>query len=424
MAIKDSDVRAYVAPESGSKTYWDKDNTSTESDADDAAIVGFGVRVHASGGRSFFLNYRVGGIEKRYTIGKWPTWKVARARSHAKYLRQQIDKGCDPTAERRDRKTAATIGELVERYVRDHLAVRKRARTVEEKRMLSEIAQILGRDTKVHEIHFGDMEELHKKITQGYGERKPRPVRANRVLAVASKMFSMSLRPLAGENKPWRDAVRGNPCKGIKRNHEEAAGRLYSSKELASISDALAAYPGAAADCIRLVMLTGCRPIEAKSALWPEFDAEPGLWNKPSSHTKQKKQHRTPLSPPALRLIEQLRANRAEPTGPVFPGRGPGGTIDALGHCWQFVRERAGLGKDARLYDLRHTFASLGAGGGLSLPILGRLLGHSSHKTTERYARHLADDPLLAAVTKIGDRITGAHANVGNVVTLPGARRP
>jgi integrase len=71
------------------------------------------------------------------------------------------------------------------------------------------------------------------------------------------------------------------------------------------------------------------------------------------------------------------------------------------------VRKEAGLGKDARLYDLRHTFASVGAGGGLSLPIIGRLLGHTQPRTTQRYA-HLADDPLREAAEKITTVITGA----------------
>ena len=46
--------------------------------------------------------------------------------------------------------------------------------------------------------------------------------------------------------------------------------------------------------------------------------------------------------------------------------------------------------------DLRHTYASLGAGGGLGLPIIGRLLGHAQTATTARYA-HLDNDPLRRA---------------------------
>ena len=62
-----------------------------------------------------------------------------------------------------------------------------------------------------------------------------------------------------------------------------------------------------AADCIRLVMVTGARPGEAMLATWAQFDAQPGFWIKPSSHTKQRKEHRLPLSAPALQLIADIR---------------------------------------------------------------------------------------------------------------------
>jgi integrase len=66
-----------------------------------------------------------------------------------------------------------------------------------------------------------------------------------------------------------------------------------------------------------------------------------------------------------------------------------------LNHQWRAVTKRAGL-DGVRLHDLRHTYASFGAGGGLGLPIIGRLLGHRVPATTARYA-HLADDPLRRA---------------------------
>jgi integrase len=62
---------------------------------------------------------------------------------------------------------------------------------------------------------------------------------------------------------------------------------------------------------------------------------------------------------------------------------------------------------DARIYDLRHTFASTGSGSGLSLPVIGRLLGHANPATTQRYA-HLADDPLRRAADQIGSTIANA----------------
>ena len=194
---------------------------------------------------------------------------------------------------------------------------------------------------------------MHRRVTEARG-----PVRANRVLTICSKMFSLSLSSRQGENTPWRNQAQGNPCKGIERNHEEGRERFFSQAELAAITNALAHYPGVAADCVRLIMLTGCRPAEAMHAEWPEFDKEPGFWVKPSAHVKQRKVHRLPLSPPAIELINRLRAKRAGKW--VFPGDIADEPLKALWHVWAFVRKETGLGKDARLYDLRHTFMICG----------------------------------------------------------------
>jgi len=78
----------------------------------------------------------------------------------------------------------------------------------------------------------------------------------------------------------------------------------------------------------------------------------------------------------------------------------------ALYRRFRSLLSRAGLPR-FRLYDLRHTFAAMGAGGGLSLPIIGRLLGHTQARTTQRYA-HLADDPVREAADKIASAITKA----------------
>jgi integrase len=245
-------------------------------------------------------------------------------------------------------------------------------------------------------------------------------VRANRILACCSTMFALSVVPKAGETLPWRNAVLGNPCKGIERNREEGRERFFSQTELARISDALVEYRGPGGDCIRLIMLTGCRPNEAMRARWSEFDGEPGYWIKPSSHVKQRKTHKLPLNPPALELVDRLRKKRNKSEW-VFPGDVPGQHLAVLWHAWYTVRDRAGLEKGARLYDLRHSFASIGAGGGLSLSIIGRLLGHTQPRTTQRYA-HLADDPLREAAVKIGNVIAGKDGGAPVVPIREGKR--
>jgi integrase len=388
----------------------------------DPRAAGFGVRSYPGGGKSFFVDYRIDGRQRRITIGPFPRWSVDAAREHAKELRRQIDRGLDPAGSKRERREAPTVQDLIDRYVDDHLPKKSKnpTRVSDEKSMLAEIGRHLGKHTKVVDVHGGDVLEMHRKISESLGRLgKPRMVRANRILTVCSKMFSLSLVPRAGETLPWRNAVLGNPCKGIERNHEEGKERFFSQAELAAISDALAQYPGVAADCVRLIMLSGCRPSEAMQATWSEFDNEPGFWIKPSAHVKQRKTHKLPLSPAAIELVDRLRQKRAGKW--VFPGDRAGEHLAALWHIWHFVRDRVGLGADARVYDLRHTFASVGACGGLGLPILGRLLGHTQPRTTARYA-HFADDPLREAAEKIATVISGAGKLGARVLPIRGQR--
>jgi integrase len=426
----------------------------------DTEVKGFAAAIYAptrrnrSGNRSFLLNYRINGVERFYTIGSRPAWTVDAARIEARELRRRVDRGEDIAVEKRERRDAPTVKDLIDRYVADHLPKKSSNphRVGDEKRMLAEIGDQIGLTRKVADVHFGDIEALHKRITAS-----GRPVRANRILAIASKMFSLALKPCAGETKPWRDAAQGNPCKGVGRNLETAKERFFSAAELAALSDALNSdAPGSAADCIRLIMLSGCRPGEAMSASWKEFDAEPGYWVKPSAHVKQRKTHKAPLNPAALELLARLRVKRdaGKSKSPwVFPGQNrPSAPLQQIWSVWYRARElatvalwgasdneaiaavvadlRTSLGReptvkecrteaalrdvklpigllDTRPYDLRHTFASVGAGGGLSLAIIGRLLGHTQSRTTQRYA-HLADDPLREATAKIGSVIAGA----------------
>ncbi len=455
--LTDRLIKVIEPPATGAVTVWDSETT------------GFGVRVfaptkrHPQGDRSFFVNYRVDGRERRYTVGSFREWKVEAARNEAKELRRRIDRGEDPANDRRERREAPTVRDLAERYYREHLPKKAEGSQKNDRAMIEgEILPRLGA-RKVSEVHAGDMQALHRGISES-----GRLVRANRVLACASKMFSLALRPLEGENVPWRDQAQGNPCKGIERNQEEGHERFFSEAELAALGDALAAYGSKpAGDCIRFIMLTGCRPGEAMAATWEQFDAEPGFWVKPSSHTKQRRTHKAPLGPAAIELIEALRAERDKTSRRkrsefVFPGQVHGEQLRQLHYAWKEISEAATLNlladshdekitrlvadfekgngrrpslaemraaailssiklpaglTDARIYDLRHTFASVGAGGGLSLQIIGRLLGHTQARTTMRYA-HLADDPLKEAAAKITKQIAGAGKPKAEVVSL------
>jgi len=402
-------VKALTAPARGERFIWD------------AELKGFAVKVfaptktHPAGARTFVLSYWIDGSERRFRIGAWPDWSAAAARAEAKAIRQRVDRGEDPARERRERREAPTMADLAERYRREHLPRKAEQSQHDDGVMIGHILRQIGADRRVADVHHGDIVALHRAITAS-----GHPVLANRTLACASAMFSLSLKPMAGEDKPWRDQAQGNPCRGVERNQEQAKERFLSSAEIAAAVEGLDAYGRtAAADCIRLIMLTGCRPGEAMLATFEQFDVQPGFWLKPSSHTKQRKEHRLPLAAPALQLIADIRTRRGEVAAGdyVFPGQRAGQPLQQMRRCWDAVCKQAGL-TGVRIYDLRHTFAATGAGGGLSLPLIGRLLGHTQARTTQRYA-HLGDDPLREAADRIANAITKAGKG-GKIVRLRG----
>ena len=447
--LTDAIIRKEPAPAKGSKPLYN------------SGVKGFGCRIYAptkrnpEGSRSFFLNYHADGIERRITIGEFPTWNAKDACAEATKLRKRIDMGEDPAADRRKLRDAPIVQDLIDRYIADHLpgmACFGTYRERDERKMLGQIGDGLGRARRVADVHHGDIEKLHKAITAANG-----PIRANRVLACASICFSLASKPRAGEVEPWRTAAQGNPCKGVQRNPEAGCERFFSGDEIGALIDALdMADERSSADCIRLIMLTGCRPSEAMGAKWSEFDAEPGFWIKPSAHTKQRKVHKAPLGAAACELIDGLRGTRKSDSPWVFPGINPGEPIKSLRTIWSATRKRAtvlswlsspnpavsGLLASimeqagrlpsveeamaaatiagvtlppsltaARVYDMRHTFASVGAGAGMGLQIIGKLLGHTQARTTQRYT-HLADAPMRKAAEEIGEKIAKAVRSV------------
>jgi integrase len=175
-------------------------------------------------------------------------------------------------------------------------------------------------------------------------------------------------------------------------------------------------------------LLTGARRGEVLGADWSQFDLDQGVWTKPAATTKQAKLHRVPLSAPALELLREIKAGQEQEVADakrrgvlrplpkhVFPGDA-GKPLQGVKRLWASVCKSADIA-DARLHDLRHTYASILVSSGLSLPIIGRMLGHTQAATTSRYA-HLADDPLRAAAELAGKAITSARAS-NIVVPLP-----
>jgi integrase len=169
------------------------------------------------------------------------------------------------------------------------------------------------------------------------------------------------------------------------------------------------------------LLLTGARVNEVLQARWDWVDWERNRMVLPDSKTGPKPLF---LSNPALMVLRDLSARPEAATSEfIIKGRLAGKPLVNLAKPWKGLCRAAGL-DGVRIHDLRHTAASVGVGHGLSLPIIGRLLGHSQPQTTNRYA-HVDGDPALLAINMIGETIgaaLGIRSNT-NVVRSPGGER-
>jgi integrase len=152
---------------------------------------------------------------------------------------------------------------------------------------------------------------------------------------------------------------------------------------------------------IRLLILTGARLREILHAKWSYVDLERGMLHLPDSKTGKKTIY---LSTTALEVLSAIPRLGNNPH--VIPGENPDAPRADLAKPWRAICSAANL-PGLRVHDLRHSFASIGAGASLGLPIIGNLLGHSQAATTHRYA-HLDSDPMKRAVETIGATIATA----------------
>ena len=381
----------------------------------DSEVPGFGVRVRPSGKKSYILKYRVGGGRggtiRKPTIGAHGAITCDQARAIAKVWLADVAKGGDPSAERKAKREALTVAELCDRYLAEHAIPQKKPRSVEEDRrnIRVHILPALG-GKRVATVTGTDILKLYRSM-------RDTPIAANRTLALLRTMFNLA------ETEDWKlRAPASNPCRRIGRKErypEHKRERFLTTDEWKRLADALnqSTEPPNAVVAIRLLAFTGCRRSEILTLRWEHVDFDAACLRLPESKTGAKIVY---LNAPALEVLASI--TRIDDNPYVIVGRRPGSHLIDLQSPWQRIRREARL-EGVRLHDLRHSYASVGAGAGLSLPIIGKMLGHSRAETTERYA-HLAPDPLKTAVERVGAEIAAAmKGKQAEVVELPRRKR-
>uniref|UniRef100_UPI0040478243 tyrosine-type recombinase/integrase n=1 Tax=Yoonia sp. TaxID=2212373 RepID=UPI0040478243 len=372
----------------------------------DTEVRGFSIRILQSGGRSFALDYRYAGAQRRMAIGRWPEWTVTAARERARDLRRVIEEGGDPLGARGELREAPRFSDMIDRYLAEHVPHLAKTNASDQHSMLTKlVAPHWGRKL-VTEITPHDVAKLLNIIAKGRARpskekpnnrarklqgAKPTPIRANRVGEVLRKMFTLAI------GWGWRS---DNPASGFKKRIENERERFLSQEEIGRLAEVLdAAKDQRAAGIIRLCMLTGSRVGEVRQARFEQFNLELGSWSKPAASTKQRKIHRIPISAEVAAIVRQRHLLVPKGNPWLFPGDVPGQPVKEIRRFWINVQKDAKL-PDVRVHDLRHTFASLLVSGGASLEMIGKLLGHSQMQTTQRYA-HLMDSPLRAGVDAV-----------------------
>ena len=387
------------------------DATGTRYEVRDDELTGFVVRVGASGDKSFYFVYRAGKGRgaplKRLRLGSFPTMTVEQARHIAKEKAAAVALGGDPALDVKEGKAIPFVSEALTAFHNEHVSKLK-------PRTISSYSDIIERYVKpafgkrrVKELGFSHVAKLHHKMAST-------PYMANRTLAVLSKFFGWC------ELHGYRE--RGtNPCLGVTKYKEHKRQDFMGATELAILGDTFARMertwherqetkqrregefvdtitPQCAA-AIRLLMLTGARVGEIMALEWKHIDIEQGIALLPDSKTGFKVLQ---LPAPAVAVLENLpRIDKW-----VFPANSVSGHMVNLKDAWGDVLKQAKI-SGWRLHDLRHAFASMMVNSGASLPIVGKILGHTNASTTQRYA-HLEQNPARKAAEEAASKIANA----------------
>jgi integrase len=419
-----------------------RDRTFIEWDDD---LPGFGVRVTTAGAKAWVVQYRAAGggrgaPSRRMTLGALAALTSEKARGGAKDILATVRLGGDPANVIAKGREAPAVKELAPKFLRADAKVGRKASTLAlyDLYFRVHILPAIG-SKRAKDVTEADVLKLHRQIGIDAGK----PSTANRVVATLSGFFAWGIK--------CREIDRtDNPARSVDLFKEASRERYLTTEELARLGKALRdaetiglphlvdeTKPTAkharkaenrrtiidpfSAAAIRLLILTGARLREILHLRWTNVDLERGMLFLDDSKTGKKS---IVLNAPAVQILASLpRIGQF-----VIAGRSAGTEDEApradLHRPWRAIIKQADL-QPLRIHDLRHSHASIGAGAGVGLPIIGAILGHADAATTAKYA-HLANDPLRRASERIGGDIAAAMGeprnNTAEVVNI-GRRR-
>lgn len=332
----------------------------------DGKISGFGLRVSATGTKTFFVVGRHGQSFKRISLGRYPTLTLEKARRKAADALRDLADGVDPMIEVRAARGQAAdqFPAVVESFVDLHCRQQNRASTAHEThRLLLRVFVPRWQARRVGDIAKADVQQVMDELMAA-----GTPSAARHAFAAIRKFFNWCVE---------RGLIAQSPCLAMRPPAKHTSrDRVLSDGELSAILHAAESQGLPFGPIVQLLALTAQRRGEVVGMRWEEIDVRAALWEIPADRTKNHRPHVVPLTPAVLAILNSLPRDFDTPY--VFPARG---------HA---DRPYSGYSKGKReldvlsgqsgwtLHDLRRTAATGMAKAGVAPHVVERLLNHVS----------------------------------------------
>jgi integrase len=383
----------------------------------DHELPGFGVRIFASGKRSYLVQYRALGRSRRYTIGSHGIWTAETARVEARILLGRIAQGENPAEQRQLDHQAVTVKELCEQYLADAkagLILGKKRRPkkestiyTDEGRIRRHIIPLLG-TRRVKDLATSDVVRFMRDVASGKSKADVKTKARGRAIVrggigTGTRTVGLlgALLTYAREN----GIIESNPVHGVKKASYARRTRRLSEDEyrlLGTIVRRAAADTQLrmAAEMVRTLALTGCRRGEVINLLWAEVDFDE------SCLRLQDSKEGASVRPIGLPVIELLDGRRPEiAAGPVYQGTLDGKPFVGFPRHWHKLLAGTPLA-GVTPHVLRHSYASIANDLGFTESTVAALLGHAQGTITSRYI-HTIDTALIMAADTVSGYIQG-----------------
>ena len=384
----------------------------------DDELPGFGLRVFASGKRSYLIQYRAAGRTRRYTIGLHGVWTPETARQEAKIQLGRIASGDNPAEERQLDHKAITVKELCALYVADlnaGLILGKGGRPkkpttigTDTGRIERHIIPLVG-SRRVKDLTKADINKVLKDIMAGKTRVavKTRKLRGKAIVRGGAGTATRTVGLLGGILTYAVDAgiIERNPAHGLKKPKDNVRNRRLSEAEYRTLGQMLRKAAenekyALTVEIIRLIALTGCRRSEIIGLMWDEVDLDASCLRLVNSKEGDS------VRPTGLPVVECLEERRKRKEGDyVFPGERNGAAFGGFPNHWEQIFRNSPL-SDVTPHVLRHSFASIANDLGFTEITIAALVGHSKGTMTSKYI-HTLDTALIMAADTIGGYIQG-----------------